>query len=146
MHRATCQILRCLMVAVAFFAGGVNAAWACGDAPGLGADGVAAAHDEVRDTLHDDGRLSAHAFEAHGIHAGHAAADHHAHHEGPSGLAGCDGCPHVHVHCCASTAMPAADCGLKLTVALGVPVPGADAPLPLGQLFYPLLRPPSAAA
>lgn len=64
---------------------------------------------------------------------------------GSSGLLDCDGCPHMHVHCCASMAIPAGDYGLKLGYAASMRISEASAPLPLGQHFYPLLRPPSAS-
>lgn len=146
----TCQILRSLMVAVVFATGSLGSALACTETRAFEAESHAA-QEHVRDAhhvhdSHGDGRVSVHAFDVGAIHAGHGAEHHHEHREGPSGPTGCDGCPHVHAHCCATTAMPVGDCGLRPALALGVPAPEAGAPLPLGQLFYPLLRPPSAAA
>lgn len=54
-------------------------------------------------------------------------------------------CVHMHVHCCGSFAVPAADCGLKITVQARSAVPAAHVAIPLGQLTSPLLRPPRAA-
>jgi hypothetical protein len=52
----------------------------------------------------------------------------------------------MHVHCCGSFAVPAAECGLKLAALTRVPVLIADSLVPLGQLASPLFRPPRATA
>lgn len=127
------------LVAVVFAAGGLNGAFACTDIGAAGTDIHVAAHDHG---AHADG-LGAHDHDAHEAGALGDPSDGASH--VPSGM-DCDDCPHMHVHCCASTAVPPGDYGLKLAFSSGLPSAEKGSLLPLGQLFYPLLRPPRAAA
>ncbi len=130
MHRIVCFF----MVAVVFAAGAINGAFACTDVFATGGDMHIAAHDHGDHELHDH---AAREFGANAIPADDT--------NGAPSVLDCDGCPHIHVHCCASTAMPAGDYGLKLVFSSGLPMPEEGSLLPLGQLSYPLLRPPRAA-
>lgn len=145
----TSQLLRVFMVAVVFATGGLGGALACNDTLAL-AGGDHATHDHG-----PHGHNGTSDASAHGAASAHdhdpvmtqAAADlSDGDRPGAFGLLDCDGCPHMHAHCCASMAIPAGDYGLKLSYATSMLVLEASAPLPLGQLFYPLLRPPSATA
>lgn len=55
-------------------------------------------------------------------------------------------CKHVHVHCCATVAVPAGDCGLAEPPYARPHVAIADAHVPAGQLASPLFRPPRLSA
>lgn len=122
------------MVAVVFATGGLNGALACTD--------IGAAHGDIHIAAHEHGHDDHHAHDLDAS-AGDASSESG---QMQSGLVDCDDCLHMHVHCCATSAMPASDYGLKLVFAHGMPLPEQGSLLPLGQLFYPLLRPPRAAA
>lgn len=157
MGRTLFQFLRLSMVAVIFATSSLSGALACGEADLLGS-----IHAPAGSSVHDHGTSGRHSAYDHAAYDGgtneRVGEDHHAiaaesmpdrsawDRQGPAGLTDCDGCPHMHVHCCAWLAIPADDGSLKLGYAAGVPVLEAGAPLLLGQLFYPLLRPPSATA
>lgn len=51
-------------------------------------------------------------------------------------------CPSDHGYCCTVTALPATASPPKPTLGRGARQPDAGPPVPLGQLTYPLLRPP----
>ncbi len=55
-------------------------------------------------------------------------------------------CKHVHMHCCTSVAVAAADYALTDTAYARAVVPIADSHLPPGQISSPLFRPPRAVA
>lgn len=144
----TSQLLRVFMVAVVFATSGLGAALACNGAQAF-AGGDHAAHHHG-----SHGHNGASDASAHGDTSLHdhdpvmATAADLSEEDRPDsfGFLDCDGCPHMHAHCCASMAISAGDYGLKLSYATSMLVLEASAPLPLGQLFYPLLRPPSATA
>ena len=137
------QLLRVFMVAVVFAAGSLSGALAC-DVTLAFAGGGHAAHDHGP---HEHAAASETSSEHHHAVVTETVADvSDGDRDGAVGLLDCDGCPHMHAHCCASMAIPAGDYGLKLSFATRLLVLEASAPLALGQLFYPLLRPPSATA
>ncbi len=150
----TSQLLRVFMVAVVFATSGLGAALACNGAQAF-AGGDHAAHHHGSHGHNGASDASAHdGASAHGDTSLHdhdpvmATAADLSEGDRPDsfGFLDCDGCPHMHAHCCASMAISAGDYGLKLSYATSMLVLEASAPLPLGQLFYPLLRPPSATA
>lgn len=55
-------------------------------------------------------------------------------------------CAYMHTHCCASFAIPAGDCALKLGDASRAIEPERASLIPPGQLASPLFRPPRANA
>lgn len=137
----TSQLLRVFMVAVVFATGSLSGALACGDTLAF-AGGDHAAHDHGAHGHHGAGEAS---LQDRDEIASEAVADlSDGDPLGSFGLLDCDGCPHMHAHCCASIAIPAGDYGLKLSYAASMRMLEASAPLLLGQHFYPLLRPPSA--
>jgi hypothetical protein len=55
-------------------------------------------------------------------------------------------CTHIHLHCCATVALTAADYGLAMAAHDSSAVPVGEAHILLGQLSSPLFRPPCASA
>jgi tryptophanyl-tRNA synthetase len=104
-----------------------------------------------------------HAHGAHGVHS-HPSHDDHGHNHGHGGgqedhaaldhdsngrnPASTDSqpCTHVHVHCCSSFAVQAADITLTVGIHVRTIVPVADSHIPHGELASPLFRPPRAIA
>ncbi|AHB49809.1 hypothetical protein W911_00975 [Hyphomicrobium nitrativorans NL23] len=133
------------MVAVVFATGSLSGALACDDTVAIRDH---AAHDHA---THDHGRHGPDSAGKASLQEDRASASEAVAEllggepSGSFGLLDCDGCPHMHAHCCASMAIPAGDYGLKRVYAASMRMLEASAPLPLGQHFYPLLRPPSAS-
>lgn len=143
MRRMMSQFLRVFLVAVVFATGSLSGALACGDTGALaGIDH--AGHDHGTHVHGPDNETLSEAH--HAVLTETVADPSDVDRDGIFGLLDCDGCPHMHAHCCAQMAIPAGDYGLKLSHATSTRVSEAAAPLLLGQLFYPLLRPPSATA
>jgi hypothetical protein len=131
MHALPRQILRVVMVAVALCASSLS-----------GYMGVLAAFD-----VHAHGHHGVHVHEHdHGT-AFQVAQDHDdASQTGDEQGSANHVCAHMHVSCCGSFAVPAADCGLKLAASARASMPFADSHIPHGQIASPLFRPPRAAA
>lgn len=150
---STRQFLRFFMVAVALCASSLN-----------GYSAVLEAFES-----HTHGPMGAHVHHAHdgdhahdgvsdgvSVDADHAGHDHAAHPGQACDEAGCDEpqdepksashCAYMHTHCCASFAVPAGDCTLKLGTPVRAIVPERASLIPPGQLASPLFRPPRAIA
>lgn len=121
------QILRVVMVAVALSASSLN-----------GYAAVLAAFD-----THAHGHHGTHSHPAHDhdlvVVADDAVGD-----EEPSSSD--QPCKHVHMHCCSTVAVTAADVSLSVAVYGRTVVPVADSHIPPGQIAAPLFRPPRAIA
>jgi len=126
------QILRVVMVAVALSASSLS-----------GYMGVLAAFD-----VHAHGHHGVHAHDfAHHDHGVVAEADAQGQPQtGDEQGSANHVCAHMHVNCCGSFAVPAAECGLKLAERTRVAGPVADSHIPPGQIASPLFRPPRASA
>jgi hypothetical protein len=132
MHALTRQFLRIFMVAVALSASSLS-----------GYMGVLAAFD-----VHAHGHHGVHSHaHDHGVFE-QVAQDHHdaSQSDGDEQNSANHVCAHMHVSCCGSFAVPAAECSLKLAGVVRDPVPFADSHVPHGQIASPLFRPPRASA
>lgn len=132
MHRSVRHILRIALVAVAICASSLS-----------GYMGVLAAFD-----VHSHGPHGAHTHASVHQHDADVSVAQAAHAEDrsssdESGSAN-HVCAHMHVQCCGSFAVPAADCGLKVTIQARATGPAPHVAIPLGQLTSPLFRPPRA--
>lgn len=141
MSRLARQVLRVFMVVVAVGAGSLNgylsSRAALEHARMHGHEALHAAHD--------------HAAAAHGAHQ--AAAPVGGHELAACAPQSCDTpddtahtCADMHVHCCSTYAVPAADCGLAPVRYAGAVLRIADSHIPPGEIAAPLFRPPRAAA
>jgi hypothetical protein len=121
------RILRVFMVAVALSASSLN-----------GYAAVLAAFD-----VHAHGHHGMHSHPSHdhdaGLHADHAIGD-----EDPASSD--QPCKHLHMHCCSSVAVAAADYALTETAYTRAVVPIANSHIPHGQIASRLYRPPRAVA
>jgi hypothetical protein len=142
------QALNVLMLVIAFSVSGMN-----GYASALAACPMhehGAAHVHATDSQNEIGNGAAPSVHDHGaeiavqhVHAGSDAATP----DGDQPASGDGPCTHVHLHCCATFAVAAADYGLMIAVhdrAAAVPV--GEAHVLLGQISSPLFRPPRASA
>lgn len=148
MRQLARQALNLLMLVVAVSVAGLNgyasALAACPMHEHGGAAHVHVAPDQV--AIDHDAAASAH---EHGselpvLHS-HAAADA-ATPDGDQPASGDGPCTHVHLHCCATFAVTATDCGLTMAVHDRTAVPVGEAHILLGQISSPLFRPPRASA
>ncbi len=134
MRQLARQVLRIVVVALALSASGLNgyaAVLAAFDAHAHGHGHGAAAH-EVAHPGHG-------ADPGPGLHADQPIED-----QDPA--SGDLPCKHVHMHCCSSVALAAADIGFTFLADAPTVLPVAAAHLPPGELAAPLFRPPRAAA
>lgn len=126
------QILRVCLLTVAITASSLN--------------GYAAALAAFDAHMHGDHGLHSHAAHDHDRGAGHDGhVDTDPSDDGP--VSSDDGvCKHMHVHCCSAFAVPAAECGLKLTDAGRPVVQRIVSPIPPGEGTASLFRPPRSTA
>ncbi|MCC7251875.1 hypothetical protein [Hyphomicrobium sp.] len=131
MRRLARQVLHLLMVAVLLSAGSLNGYAAVLEAFHVHDHGGHGLHDHAADHEHTGNVLDV------------ADATHDQDKDDPAAKGNL--CAGVHVHCCCTYAVPAADLTLKLPHER-TSVPAAASHIPHGQLASPLFRPPRAIA